>query len=300
MPDERAWASVYTRRGKGAGCGPPPGIRVIATRPSSLNTASAAPAWLDLAQGVTGLLLVLFMWAHMLFVSSILLGEDAMYFVTRLFEGEPLFGRPYPVIVSGVVLAVLVLFLVHTVAAIRKIPASWRQWRAFRTHAAGFRHGDTALWMLQVVTGFVLMFLTVAHLYQMMLNPADIGPWASSERVWTGRWWPLYLVLLFAVELHGGVGIYRLALKWGWFADTSGRTPRRTLQRVKWALTVFFLALGLATLAAYMKIGYEQRDRAGERYEPQARTLESAAEPYADAAPPTGAAAERRSEAGGA
>ncbi|MEJ2534430.1 MAG: fumarate reductase cytochrome b subunit [Gammaproteobacteria bacterium] len=235
-----------------------------------MNGASAAPAWLDLAQGVTGLLLVLFMWAHMIFVSSILLGEDAMYFVARLFEGEPIFGRPYPGIVSFVVLAVLVLFLVHALAAIRKIPASWRQWRAFRTHSASFGHGDTALWLLQVVTGFVLMFLAVAHLYQMMLNPADIGPWASSERVWSGRWWPLYLVLLFAVELHAGVGIYRLAVKWGWFADERGRTPRRTLQRVKWALTVFFLALGLATLAAYMKIGYEQRDRPGERYAPQA------------------------------
>ena len=29
--------------------------------------------------------------------------------------------------------------------------------------------------------------------------------------------WPLYLVMLFAVEFHGGIGLYRLALKWGWF-----------------------------------------------------------------------------------
>ena len=33
-------------------------------------------------------------------------------------------------------------------------------------------------------------------------------------------------------------------------------------------LTVFFIALGLATLAAYMKIGYDHRDRVGERYTP--------------------------------
>ena len=30
----------------------------------------------------------------------------------------------------------------------------------------------------------------------------------------------------------------------------------------------FFIVLGLATLAAYMKIGYEHRDRVGERYTP--------------------------------
>jgi succinate dehydrogenase subunit C len=33
-------------------------------------------------------------------------------------------------------------------------------------------------------------------------------------------------------------------------------------------LTAFFLALGLATLAAYVKIGIEHAPRAGERYLP--------------------------------
>lgn len=221
-------------------------------------------------QGTTGFLLVLFMWAHMLFVSSILLGADAMYFVTRLFEGEPLFGRRMPVVVSLIAAVVLLLFVVHAVAAMRKIPASYAEYRAFRKHLGSFPHADTALWMLQVVTGFVLMFLAAAHLYQMLLNPADIGPYASADRVWSGRWWPLYLVLLFAVELHGGVGVYRLAIKWGWFADERGNVSRRRLSRIKWGLTAFFLVLGLVTLAAYMKLGYEHRDRAGERYTPTA------------------------------
>jgi fumarate reductase subunit C len=51
----------------------------------------------------------------------------------------------------------------------------------------------------------------------------------------------------------------------------SGSQPdagRRRLKTFKWALTAFFLVLGLATLAAYMKIGYEHRDRVGERYTP--------------------------------
>ena len=41
---------------------------------------------------------------------------------------------------------------------------------------------------------------------------------------------------------------------------------RKRLKLVKNLFTVFFLALGLATFAAYMKIGIEHRDRAGERY----------------------------------
>ncbi len=39
-------------------------------------------------------------------------------------------------------------------------------------------------------------------------------------------------------------------------APTRTRT-RRLLKLVKWALTAFFLALGVATLAAYIKIGIE-------------------------------------------
>ena len=43
---------------------------------------------------------------------------------------------------------------------------------------------------------------------------------------------------------------------------------RRRLHVLKWILTVFFLVLGVATLAAYMKIGMEHADNAGERYVP--------------------------------
>ena len=36
-------------------------------------------AKLDFLQSASGLILALFMWAHMILVSSILLGEEAMY-----------------------------------------------------------------------------------------------------------------------------------------------------------------------------------------------------------------------------
>ena len=86
--------------------------------------------------------------------------------------------------------------------------------------------------------------------------------------MWSGKWWPLYLVLLFAVELHGGVGLYRLAVKWGWFSGRDANATRHRLKTLKWALTAFFLALGLATLAAYIKIGVDHAEHAGEPYTP--------------------------------
>ena len=51
------------------------------------------PARADILQSLTGLLLVLFVWGHMFFESSILLGKDAMYWVTRMFEGEHAFRQ---------------------------------------------------------------------------------------------------------------------------------------------------------------------------------------------------------------
>ena len=80
--------------------------------------------------------------------------------------------------------------------------------------------------------------------------------------------WPLYLVLLFAVEIHGGIGIYRLVIKWGLFLGTNAVKARRRLQIIKWIITSFFLVLGIVTLAAYMKIGAEHAANVGERYVP--------------------------------
>jgi fumarate reductase subunit C len=73
---------------------------------------------------------------------------------------------------------------------------------------------------------------------------------------------------LFNVELHGGIGLYRLAVKWGWFEGENSNRTRIVLKRLKWGITIFFLTLGLLTLAAYMKLGHEHRDRVGERYVP--------------------------------
>jgi fumarate reductase subunit C len=227
------------------------------------------PARLDVAEGAAGLVLVLFMWGHMFFVSSILLGRDAMWAVTRFFEGYFLFGVSHPWIVSTVVAAVIALVVVHALLAVRKFPVTYRQYRAFRGHMRMLRHEDTTLWFWQVLTGFALFFLAPAHLYVMLTRPDRIGPFESADRVWSDHFWPLYLLLLLAVELHGGIGLYRLAVKWGVLVSGDATATRRRLRRLKWAITAFFLVLGVATLAAYMKIGIEHADRYGERYTPQ-------------------------------
>lgn len=224
------------------------------------------PARLDVAQSISGLVLALFMWGHMFFVASILLGKEAMWTVTRFFEGYYIFGEPHPWLVSLAVAAVIILFTLHAALALRKFPADYRQYRALRHHIKGMRHADTTLWWWQVVTGFTLFFLASPHLYIMLTQPGSIGPYGSADRVWSDGMWGLYLLLLLAVEFHGGIGLYRLAVKWGW--PGGGQTARRRLKALKWGLTGFFVVLGLATLAAYGQIGMEHAERYGERYVP--------------------------------
>ena len=110
------------------------------------------------------------MWGHMFFVSSILLGKDAMWHVTKFFEGYHLFGRAMPWLVSIVVAVVIVLFVGHALLAVRKFPISYRQYRAFADHKHDMHHGDTTLWWWQVVTGFALFFLASVHLYLSLIH----------------------------------------------------------------------------------------------------------------------------------
>ncbi|HEY5717975.1 MAG TPA: fumarate reductase cytochrome b subunit [Motiliproteus sp.] len=230
------------------------------------------PARLDLLQSLSGLALGLFMWVHLLLVSSILISKDAMYWVTGLMEARFLSadGHGYPQLVTGFALLVLGLFMLHALLAMRKFPANWRQLRTLRQHMGRMHHADTTLWFWQAATGFVLFFLGSAHLVIMAMDGDKIGPYLSADRFVSEGLWPLYLVLLFCVEIHGVTGMYRLAVKWGLFDGADPRQTRRNLKRAKWWLTGVFLLLGLLTFAAYVKIGIEHRDQAGQRYQPSA------------------------------
>lgn len=224
------------------------------------------PARLDFIQSASGLILALFMWAHMFFVSTILLGKDIMYNVTKFFEGYYFFGESYPIIVTVAAGTIFFIFIAHAAVAIRKFPSNYVQYKVMKNHIKSFNHGDTKLWFWQVFTGFSMFFLGSVHLYIIMTHPGEIGPYASADRVVSEWMWPLYILLLLAVELHGSIGMYRLALKWGWFEGSNAKKSRIKLRRYKYIITVFFLTLGFLTLAAYIKIGIEHKESVGERY----------------------------------
>lgn len=229
---------------------------------------SKVPAWLDFLQSSSGGILALFMWGHMLFVSSILLGKEAMYTVTKFFEGEYILGESYPSIVMVVTAAIFFIFILHAFLAIRKFPSDYKQFNLFKSHMLRMKHSDTTFWYYQAVTGFIMLFLGSVHLYVIMTHPGVIGPYASSDRMVTDWMAPLYFLLLISVEVHGSIGLYRLAIKWGWFDGNNPKQRRIQLKKIKYIITIFFLTLGLSALAMYVKIGLDHQGNAGERFLP--------------------------------
>lgn len=213
---------------------------------------SRLPARLDVLLSLTGFLLALFMIGHMLFVATILISENAMAWITHLFEIHFIVPGGSGIVVRIVGIIVFIMFFVHAFLALRRYPSKRSKYQKFVTHKKMMNHKDTTLWYLQAATGIFLMFSVIYHLYTMIDQPLNIGPNLSSYRVYSQGLWIFYIALLFFVELHVSIGLYRLAVKWG-IVNTKG--TRKALVRFKTIFSICFIVLGLFTLAAYYKIG---------------------------------------------
>ena len=124
------------------------------------------PARMDLAQSGSGLVLGLFMWGHMFFVSSILISEgrdvDDHEDVRGLFRLRQ--ALPDHRLVRGRGRSSRCSSL-HALPGDAQVPGQLPPVPGVLAAIAGcFAHGDTTLWWVQVVTGFALFFLAAPHL----------------------------------------------------------------------------------------------------------------------------------------
>ena len=215
----------------------------------------------ELISGASGLLLALFMWGHVVLVGSILTGRRGFDWLATMLE-EYYIAQP-------TVIFIFVLFLLHAVLASRKIPAQLEERRRVvqlskdlqksgrepivnRRKDSPFQpHVESMLWIWQVRTGMVLLVLGSFHLILIGLdmftplfgNHVGLESATTLARVGAGLWLP-YAILLLCVEFHAGVGLYRLAIKWGAGVFLS----RKTLHRIERVLFWSILGLGSATL----------------------------------------------------
>ncbi|MEA3419726.1 MAG: fumarate reductase cytochrome b subunit [Campylobacterota bacterium] len=233
------------------------------------------PAKLDFIQSSTGLILGLFIMGHILFESSILISKEMMYKVTIMFEGYYFFGETYPGIISFLAAAIFIVFIVHSAVALRKFPADYRQYRIMKKHTVQMKHEDSSLWIIQIVTGFIMFFLGSVHLYIMMTQPSDIGPYASSSRVVDEFMGPLYFILLISVVLHAFIGLYRLALKWGFMEGRNTKVSRKRFKFLMKSMIAIYIVLGLFALGKYTYIGMTHDFSDGAKYQSTTENIEA-------------------------
>ncbi|QSO54633.1 hypothetical protein JZ785_13355 [Alicyclobacillus curvatus] len=188
-------------------------------------------------QMVSGLLLVLFLWVHMLFVASIWLGSNA-------FNTLANFMNRYGLVWVTVVFLVLVIGS-HVGAVVRRIPKQFREQRIIWRHAKLIRHMDTWSWIFQSITGAALLALAIIHV--VVVTYGGISTQISSTRVFN-HFLIFYIVLLLLAEYHASVGLYRIFVKWGWVSQHS-------LHRVLGVITVLTVGIGAVSLYVFYALG---------------------------------------------
>ena len=224
------------------------------------------PAKLDFIQSVTGLILALFIMGHIMFEASILISHEMMYKVTIMFEGYYFFGETYPGIISFLSSAISVIFVLHAFVAMRKFPASYRDYKIITKHTSQMKHEDSSLWLVQVITGFMMFFIGSVHLYIMITQPANIGPYASASRIVDEFMGPLYFMLLISVVSHAFIGLYRLAMKWGFMEGKNTKVSRARFKLLMKAMIAIYIVVGLSALAKYTYIGINHDFSDGVKY----------------------------------
>lgn len=215
----------------------------------------------ELVSGLSGVVLAVFMWGHMVLVGSILTGARGFDWVATMLENY--------FIAQPTIVVVFILFLVHAAMASRKIPAQLKERRRMLALARDLRspalnhlpvaardprlnmHLESLLWIWQVRTGMVILVLGSFHLLLIGLDVftplfgtrTGIEAASTIARDREGLWL-LYAVLLLCVEFHACVGLYRFAVKWGasaWLSVT-------LLRRVAVGLFVIFFGTGVVVL----------------------------------------------------
>jgi fumarate reductase subunit C len=210
---------------------PPRRLRAIAW-----PTLSAA--WLELATSASGLGLTIFMMMHLGLLSTVLVGAQTMDDLGGLLE------RTY---LLHAMIGPLILFgLLHVFLAVRKVPTTFRQQRVLVSRARGMAHLDTWTWAFQVLSGAAVLMLASIHLW-VILTDLPIEASKSGEHV-AGMYLWIDIPFVLLVWGHICVGLYRIAVKWGFLA-------RRWAYGVLGAYAVAALGLSSAVMASFYRLG---------------------------------------------
>lgn len=198
-------------------------------------------AFMDWIQMLSGASLILFMWCHMLLVSSVILSPKIMDAIAWFFEAT------YMAQVGGPL--IFLTFLLHFVLAARKMPFTANDQKIIWSHAKLLQHRDTWLWLVQAGTAMIVLIMGGIHMW-VVLNDLPISAAKSAARVASGGWTFFYIVLLPVVELHVSIGFYRILVKWG-FIRTDNRPKAKKAELILFSV---FMVVGILTIIRFVTL----------------------------------------------
>lgn len=204
--------------------------------------------YVDIAQSISGILLVGFLWMHMLFVGTIIISPELF---DKLAEG---LDRYYLAQVG--IPATVLLIIIHIMLAGRRIPLRLRDMRITWRVAHMIKHFDTWVWIGQIITALVIAVMASIHIWFVMTawpiraltSASRVAASGPADQSFGGFSFPFmisfYVVLLIAGEYHGGFGLYRIFVKWGWF-------NRHRVSNILKTITAIIIATGLLALYTF-------------------------------------------------
>ena len=190
---------------------------------------------LDFWQAFTGACLALFIAIHLILEGSVVLSPSLTNLIALFLESTCLAQIAAP--------CVILLIVVHFFIAARKMPVRAGELQIFINHSKAFKEWDTWLWLVQVVTALVIVVFAFCHVITVMTHlPITVS--GSAERLQSG-WIYFHLLFLPSVILHTGIGVWRLAVKYGYCLKEKREAWRRKI----WIVMGCYLVLGLLALA---------------------------------------------------
>ena len=196
---------------------------------------------LDFWQAASGAVLALFICVHLVLEGTVVISPTITNGIAWLLEVTWLAQVAAPVI--------MLLILFHFYIAARKMPFRANELCVFVQHSKGLKELDTWLWLVQVFTAIVILVGAFYHVYSVMTDlPINVA--GSAKRLHSG-WLAFYVIFLPCVILHTGIGVYRLAVKFG----VCVKATRPAWGKWIWIVMGCYFLLGAAALTRVWFLG---------------------------------------------
>lgn len=194
--------------------------------------------YIDVGELITGLLLVAFLWTHMVFVGTIFVSTGIFNTLASWLELTRMAQ-----VARG---AVPALIGAHIIFAMMKIPVRFQEQRVAWNMARRMNSFEIWSWIFQIVSGAGILTLASIHIWSVTTD-FPIYAAKSAGRV-SDKFFFFYIILLTLGELHATVGLGRQLIKWGWWDRHKANIAIKIV-------TACMIALGLGALIIFKRMG---------------------------------------------